>query len=209
MDKPVRAGHQTAPEWGSDVIVDMLRAFEIEYISMNPGSSFRGLHDSLINYGGDTRPQSILCPHEEIVVGVAHGYARAKGKPMAAAVHNIVGLQHASMAIYNAWCDRLPIVILGGTGPVDTAQRRPRIDWVHTANVQGNLVRDFVKWDDQPASVEAIPESFIRGYRLATTDPMGPVYLCYDTDIQEKKLDGGFEVPSLSRYPAPLPMQAP
>ncbi len=209
MSKPARVGETNRPEWGSDVIVDMLKAFGIEYISMNPGSSFRGLHDSLINYGGNTMPEAILCPHEEIVVGVAHGYARAKGKPMAAAVHDIVGLQHASMAIYNAWCDRLPIVILGGTGPIDTANRRPRIDWVHTANVQGNLVRDFVKWDDQPGSVEAIPESFIRAYRLATTDPMGPVYVCYDTDIQEKKLDGEFQCPSLDRYPAPMPMQAP
>ena len=109
---------------------------------------------------------------------------------MGAAVHNVVGLQHASMAIYNAWADRLPVIVMGGTGPMDTANRRPWIDWVHTALVQGNLVRDFVKWDDQPGSVEAVPESFIRAYRLATTDPMGPVYICYDGEVQEKKLDG-------------------
>lgn len=209
MSKTARVVEKPRPEWGSDVIVDMLKAFEIEYVSLNPGSSFRGLHDSLINYGGNRMPEAILCPHEEIAVGVAHGYARAKGKPMAAAVHNVVGLQHASMAIYNAWCDRLPVIVLGGTGPTDTAHRRPRIDWVHTAVVQGNLVRDFVKWDDQPASVEAIPESFIRAYRLATTDPMGPVYVCYDADVQEKKLNGDTCLPSLDRYPAPLPMQAP
>ena len=209
MSKAARVAEKPKPEWGSDVIVDMLKAFEIEYVSLNPGSSFRGLHDSLINYGGNRMPEAILCPHEEIAVGVAHGYARAKGKPMAAAVHNVVGLQHSCMAIYNAWCDRLPVIVLGGTGPVDTAHRRPRIDWVHTAMVQGNLVRDFVKWDDQPGSVEAIPESFIRAYRLATTDPMGPVYVCYDADVQEKKLNGGTYVPSLDRYPAPLPMQAP
>jgi thiamine pyrophosphate-dependent acetolactate synthase large subunit-like protein len=128
---------------------------------------------------------------------------------MAAAVHNVVGLQHSSMAIYNAWCDRLPVIVLGGTGPTDTAHRRPRIDWVHTAMVQGNLVRDFVKWDDQPGSVEAVPESFIRAYRLATADPMGPVYICYDADVQEKKLDGDFPISSLDRYPAALPIQAP
>jgi len=209
MSKTARVVEKPRPEWGSDVIVDMLKAFEIEYVSLNPGSSFRGLHDSLINYGGNRMPEAILCPHEEIAVGVAHGYARAKGKPMAAAVHNVVGLQHASMAIYNAWCDRLPVIVLGGTGPTDTAHRRPRIDWVHTAVVQGNLVRDFVKWDDQPASVEAIPESFIRAYRLATTDPMGPVYICYDADVQEKQLNGDACLPSLDRYPAPLPMQAP
>ncbi|HXG50951.1 MAG TPA: thiamine pyrophosphate-binding protein [candidate division Zixibacteria bacterium] len=209
MSQPAHIVEKPRPEWGSDVIVEMLKAFGIEYVALNPGSSFRGLHDSLANYGGNRMPEMILCPHEEIAVGVAHGYARAKGKPMAAAVHNVVGLQHSCMAIYNAWCDRLPVLVLGGTGPTDTAHRRPRIDWVHTACVQGNLVRDFVKWDDQPASVEAIPESFIRAYRLATTDPMGPVYLCYDADIQEKKLDGEVPIPSLERYPAPLPLQAP
>ena len=196
-------------EWGSDVVVDLLKAFEFEYIAINPGATFRGLHDSLVNYGGNRAPEIILCNHEEIAVALAHGYARAKGKPMAAAVHNIVGLQHASMAIYNAWADRLPVIVLGGTGPMDSANRRPWIDWVHTANVQGNLVRDFVKWDDQPGSVEAVAESFIRAYRLATADPQGPVYICYDADVQEKKLDGAAAFPSLDRYPAALPLQAP
>ncbi|HEY7167291.1 MAG TPA: thiamine pyrophosphate-binding protein [Candidatus Binatia bacterium] len=195
-------------EWGSDVIVDVLKAFDIEYVAINPGATFRGLHDSLVNYGGNHSPEIILCTHEEIAVALAHGYARAKGRPMGAAVHNVVGLQHASMAIYNAWADRLPVIVMGGTGPMDTANRRPWIDWVHTALVQGNLVRDFVKWDDQPASVEAVPESFVRAYRLATTDPMGPVYICYDGEVQEKKLDA--EIPfALDRYPAPLPLQAP
>jgi thiamine pyrophosphate-dependent acetolactate synthase large subunit-like protein len=195
-------------EWGSDVIVDMLKAFGIEYIAINPGATFRGLHDSLVNYGGNHAPEIILCPHEEIAVALAHGYARAAGKPMAAAVHNVVGLQHASMAIYNAWADRLPVIVLGGTGPMDSANRRPWIDWVHTANVQGNLVRDFCKWDDQPGSVEAVPDSFVRAYRLATTDPMGPVYICYDSDVQEKQLQADVTA-DISRYPAPLPMQAP
>ena len=196
-------------EWGSDVVVDLLKAFEVEYIAINPGATFRGLHDSLVNYGGNHAPEIILCNHEEICVALAHGYARAKGRPMAAAVHNIVGLQHASMAIYNAWADRLPVIVLGGTGPMDSANRRPWIDWVHTANVQGNLVRDFVKWDDQPGSVEAVPDSFIRAYRLATSDPQGPVYICYDADVQEKQLDDEVSFPSLDRYPAALPVQAP
>ena len=112
----------------------LLKAFEIEYIAINPGATFRGLHDSLVNYGGNHAPEIILCNHEEIAVALAHGYARAKGKPMAAAVHNVVGLQHASMAIYNAWADRLPVIVMGGTGPMDSANRRPWIDWVHTAN---------------------------------------------------------------------------
>jgi acetolactate synthase-1/2/3 large subunit len=209
MSKAARIVEKPRAEWGSDVIVDLLKAFEIEYIAINPGATFRGLHDSLVNYGGNRAPEIILCNHEEIAVAFAHGYARAKGRPMAAAVHNVVGLQHASMAIYNAWADRLPVIVLGGTGPMDTANRRPWIDWVHTANVQGNLVRDFCKWDDQPASVEAVPDSFIRAYRLATTDPQGPVYICYDGDVQEKKLDGDVPSVSLDRYPAPLPLQAP
>lgn len=208
MSKAQKIEKPTA-EWGSDVVVDLLKAFEIEYVAINPGATFRGLHDSLVNYGGNHAPEIILCTHEEIAVAVAHGYARAKGKPMGAAVHNVVGLQHASMAIYNAWADRLPVIVMGGTGPMDTANRRPWIDWVHTALVQGNLVRDFVKWDDQPGSVEAVPESFVRAYRLATTDPMGPVYICYDGEVQEKKLDGEIPFSSLDRYPAPLPLQAP
>ena len=127
-------------EWGSDVVVDLLKAFEFEYIAINPGATFRGLHDSLVNYGGNHAPEIILCTHEEIAVALAHGYARAKGRPMAAAVHNVVGLQHASMAIYNAWADRLPVIVLGGTGPMDTANRRPWIDWVHTAILSNGMI---------------------------------------------------------------------
>ena len=196
-------------EWGSDVVVDLLKAFEIEYIAINPGATFRGLHDSLVNYGGNHAPEIILCNHEEIAVALAHGYARAKGKPMAAAVHNVVGLQHASMAIYNAWADRLPVIVLGGTGPMDTANRRPWIDWVHTALVQGNLVRDFVKWDDQPASVEAVPDSFIRAYRLATTDPRDRFISATTATCRKSNSIGEVSFPSLERYPAPLPLQAP
>ena len=209
MSKAARIVERPQPQFGSDVIVDLLKGFGVEYVALNPGATFRGLHDSLVNYGGNHMPEIITCTHEEITVAMAHGYARAKGKPMAAAVHNIVGLQHASMAMYNAWCDRLPVIVMGGTGPMDTARRRPWIDWVHTALVQGNMVRDFVKWDDQPGSVAAVPDSFIRAYRLATTDPMGPVYICYDGDVQEVKLNGKIPSYSLDRYPAPLPMQAP
>src|SRR5688500_6866455 len=128
----------TSAEYGSDLVVDLLRAAAIEYVAFNPGATFRGLHDSLVNYGGPGAPQHILCCHEEIAISVAHGYAKAKGKPMAAITHNVVGLQHASMAIFNAFCDRVPIVVLGGTGPMDTTKRRPWIDWIHTALIQGS-----------------------------------------------------------------------
>ncbi|MBI2089399.1 MAG: thiamine pyrophosphate-binding protein [Deltaproteobacteria bacterium] len=195
-------------EYGSDVVVDLMKAFDIEYAAFNPGATFRGIHDSIVNYGGNYKPEVIFCCHEEISVALAHGYAKAKGKPMVAIVHNIVGLQHASMAIFNAWCDRAPVIVLGGTGPMNTKRRRPRIDWIHTALVQGNQVRDYVKWDDQPYSLASVPESFIRGYRIATTEPMAPVYINYDADIQEDAVRESIEIPDVSRFAPPASMQA-
>ncbi|MGH7834162.1 MAG: thiamine pyrophosphate-binding protein [Candidatus Binatia bacterium] len=195
-------------EFGSDVVVDLMKAFDIEYAAFNPGATFRGIHDSIVNYGGNHRPEVIFCNHEEISVAVAHGYAKAKGKPMVAIVHNIVGLQHASMAIFNAWIDRVPIIVLGGTGPMNTLRRRPRIDWIHTALVQGNQVRDYVKWDDQPYNLASVPESFIRGYRIATTEPTAPVYINYDADIQEDAVTEAIEIPDVSRFAPPGPVQA-
>ncbi len=196
------------PEFGSDVIVDLMKAFDIEYAAFNPGATFRGIHDSIVNYGGNYKPEVIFCCHEEISVALSHGYAKAKGKPMVAIAHNIVGLQHASMAIFNAWCDRVPVMVLGGTGPMNTMRRRPRIDWIHTALVQGTQVRDYVKWDDQPYNLASVPESFIRGYRIATTEPMAPVYINYDADLQEDVIKEVIEIPDLSRYSSPAPMQA-
>src|SRR5213594_726200 len=197
----------TRPEFGSDLVVDLLRAAQIEYVAFNPGATFRGVHDSLVNYGGNSRPEIILCCHEEIAVSLAHGYAKAKGKLMAAITHNVVGLQHASMAIFNAFCDRAPILVLGGTGPMDTTKRRPWIDWIHTALVQGSLVRDYVKWDDQPASVAAIPEAFVRAWRIALTEPQGPVYLCLDAALQEEGLERAIPLPDLTRFAPPTSPQ--
>ncbi len=167
--------------YGSDLMVEMLRELGIRFIALNPGASYRGLHDSLVNFG-EGGPEILMCAHEEFAVAMANGYARVTGKPMATGLHNVVGLQHASMAIFNAWCDRTPIINLGGGGPQDANQRRST-DWVHTALVQGTLVRDFVKFDDQPYSVDSVPESFLRAYRIATTEPKGPVYLCLDSDV--------------------------
>jgi acetolactate synthase-1/2/3 large subunit len=196
------------PQYGSDVVVDMMKAFDIEYAAFNPGATFRGIHDSIVNYGGNYKPEVIFCHHEEISVAIAHGYAKAKNKPMIAIVHNMVGLQHASMAIFNAYIDRVPIMVLGGTGPMNSKRRRPRIDWIHTALVQGNQVRDYTKWDDQPYSLADVPDSFIRGYRIATTDPMAPVYINYDADIQEDALTSIMDVPDVRRYSTPAPTQA-
>jgi len=192
-------------QYGSDVIVDMMQSFGIEYASLNPGSSFRGLHDSIVNYGKNN-PQIITCQHEEIAVQIAHGYGRVKGRPMVAIVHNVVGLLHACMAIYYAHLDRVPIIVGGATGPMDTERRRPHIDWNHTALVQGNAVRDYVHWDDQPYSIEAIPDSFARGYRIASTQPQGPVYLCWDAALQEDPVTGPIPTIDAGRAQPPAPM---
>jgi acetolactate synthase-1/2/3 large subunit len=207
-DTPLATATSRRPQYGSDVMVDLLRICGIEYTACNPGATFRGLHDSIVNYGGNHMPELIECCHEEISVAMAHGYAKATGKPMAALLHNIVGLQHASMAIFNAWCDRAPVLTIGGTGPMDTSLRRPWIDWIHTALVQGNLVRDFVKWDDQPHNLNSVPESFLRAYRIAMTDPQGPVYVCYDAGIQEELVPTSVPLPDPRRYGPPAPPQA-
>jgi thiamine pyrophosphate-dependent acetolactate synthase large subunit-like protein len=144
-----------AAEYGSDVVAQTLRALEVPFIALNPGASFRGLHDSLVNFLGNERPQMLLCLHEEHAVAIAQGYAKVTGRPLAVAVHSNVGLMHATMAIFNAWCDRMPVIVIGATGPVDAMRRRPWIDWIHTAADQGALVRSYVKWDAQPASAGA------------------------------------------------------
>jgi acetolactate synthase-1/2/3 large subunit len=196
--------YERDPRWGSDVIVDVLRALGIEYVALNPGASYRGLHDSLVNYGGNRQPQLLLCHHEETAVHIAQAYYKASGRLMGAIVHNVVGLQHATMAIFNAWCDRVPVLVLGGTGPMEAGLRRPWIDWIHTANLQGNLVRDFVKWDDQPHGVGDIAESLLRAYRTALTAPGGPVYVCFDAELQESPLTAPPPLPDVARYrPAP------
>lgn len=201
----LESGRATAPQWGSDVAAEMLRRLEIPYIALMPGASFRGLHDSIVNHLGNECPSMILCNHEEVAVAVAHGYAKFAGRGMAAAVHSTVGLMHASMTIFCAWCDRAPVLVLGGTGPMDATTRRPWIEWIHTARAQGELVRDFTKWEDQPASVAAIPESILRAWQLAHLEPRGPAYVCLDLTLQEQRLDGLIELPDPSRVAAPTP----
>jgi acetolactate synthase I/II/III large subunit len=173
--------------YGSDVMVDAIQACGFKYVSLNPGSSYRGLHDSLVNYGGND-PEIITCNHEKLAVGIAHGYAKAAREPMACILHDIVGLLQGTMGIYYAWIDRAPVVVFGGAGPMAYDRRRPNIDWIHTANVQGNVVRDYTKWDDQPASIASVPESVMRGYRIATAQPQGPVYIALDAGLQEDEV---------------------
>jgi benzoylformate decarboxylase/acetolactate synthase-1/2/3 large subunit len=188
--------------YGSDVVVDLLRARGIRYASLNPGSSFRGLHDSIVNHGGN-EPELILCPHEKVAVGIAHGYTKASGEPMAAILHDVVGLLHGAMGIYYAYIDRAPVLVLGGAGPMDTTRRRPNIDWIHSANVQGNAVRDFTKWDDQPATIPSIPASLLRALRVATAEPRGPVYVALDAGLQEDEAPDDLVLPDPSAFATP------
>jgi thiamine pyrophosphate-dependent acetolactate synthase large subunit-like protein len=197
-----------SPEWGSDAVAALLRGLRIEYLSLNPGASYRGLHDSVVNYLGNERPQMLLCLHEEHAVGIAHGYAKVSERPMAVGVHSNVGLMHASMAIFNAFCDRVPMLVLGATGPLDAAERRPWIDWLHTAVDQAALVRPFLKWDDQPGSVDAAVQSLARAYVLSTTRPCAPVYLCLDSSLQERRLTAPVELPPIERFRPPPPPNA-
>jgi thiamine pyrophosphate-dependent acetolactate synthase large subunit-like protein len=189
-----------APQYGSDVVAETLRALALPYIALVPGASFRGLHDSLVNYLGNRDPQMLLCLHEEHAVAIAHGYAKVTGQPMAVALHSNVGLFHATMAIFNAWCDRMPVLILGATGPVDAVKRRPWIDWIHTARDQGAIVRPYVKWDDQPASPEAAREALLRAMWHTRTAPQGPVYVNLDAGMQEAPLAAPLPPIAAARY---------
>src|SRR5918992_1434176 len=171
---------KSTQRWQSDVIVDLIKQYEFPYIALNPGASYRGLHDSLVNYG-ENQPPMLLCNHEKIAVQIAHGYAKASGRPMMAIVHDVVGLLHAPMGIYYAYIDRCPVFIVGATGPMDEKYRRPFIDWIHTAFAQGDVVRNFTKWDYQPGSIHGVPE--------------GPVYLCYDSALQESPLKEDVPLP--------------
>jgi acetolactate synthase I/II/III large subunit len=190
------------PVWGSDVMADVIAALGVRFVSLNPGSSYRGLHDSLVNHTGD-RVEMICCPHEKIAVGIAHGYAKATGEPMAAILHDVVGLLHGSMGIYYAHLDRAPVLVPGGAGPAEHARWRPNIDWIHSANVQGGAVRDFTKWDHEPRSVRDVPLTLARAARVAMSEPRGPVYVALDAGLQEDRLTEPVELPDFSRLGPP------
>ncbi len=191
--------------WASDVMAEMLRRLDLRYIALTPGASYRGLHDSLVNYLGNSDPQMLVCLHEEHAVGIAQGYSKVTERPMGVALHSNVGLMHATMAIFNAWCGRNPMVILGATGPGDADVRRPWIDWIHTAKDQGALIRHYTKWDDEPRSVGAAVESILRAYQIAATPPYGPTYVCLDVGLQESKLDSEVRFPDTTRFKPGVP----
>ena len=196
-------------EWGSDAVAAVVRELGFEYIALVPGSSFAGLHDSFVNYLHED-PPLLVCLHEEHAVGIAHGYARVTGKPMLAVLHSNVGLMHATMAFFSAWCDRMPAVVIGANGPLDARQRRPWIDWIHSARDPAAMIRHYTKWDDMPASVEAAVDSVIRATQLASTLPMGPTYVVVDMTDQDRELTAPVALPDKRRFappelPGPMP----
>ena len=168
----------------SDYMVDVIKSMKIEYIYSNPASSFRGLHESLINYGKNTMPEFLTVTHEEASVAMCHGHFKATGKPQMALMHGTVGLQHAAMAVYNAWADRVPLIMIGGND-LDASKRPPGVPTVHSAQDINALVRDFTKWDDQPVSLQHFSQSFVRAYKYAMTPPYGPVMIALDAGLQQ------------------------
>jgi thiamine pyrophosphate-dependent acetolactate synthase large subunit-like protein len=204
-ERPVPGEGAANTAWGSDAIAAVLRQLDIPFVALNPGASYRGLHDSLVNFLGNERPQMLLCLHEESAVAIAHGWAKVTERPMAAIVHSNVGLMHATMAVFNAWCDRSPLLLLGATGPVDATKRRPWIDWIHTARDQGALIRHYTKWDDQPASIGAAQEALLRASLIARTAPRGPVYVNLDATLQEEPIAEMPPAPEVARYLPPAP----
>lgn len=197
--------NESTEYWGSDAIADLIRALQIPFIVLNPGSSFRGLHDSLVNHLGNNQPEIITVLHEEHAVAMAHGYFKASGRMLAVVMHSNVGLMHGTMAVYNAWCDRVPVLMLGATGPVDAPRRRPWIDWLHTSQDQAALIRPYIKWDGQAISIAGAQEALLRAHQIALTPPMGPTYVCLDVPMQEELVGDRLPTPDVRRFPVPAP----
>jgi thiamine pyrophosphate-dependent acetolactate synthase large subunit-like protein len=205
LDRPENLG-KPQMKWGSDVVAEVTRRLDLKYIALVPGASYRGFHDSIVNYLGNHNPQMVICLHEEHAVSIADGYGKVTEEPMAVALHSNVGLMHATMPIFNAWCDRTPMIIFGATGPVDAHRRRPWIDWIHTSKDQASMIRNYTKWDDQPASPQAAVESVLRANQITRSAPYGPVYICLDAGLQESSLSEEVSIPDPSRFaPAPSP----
>src|SRR6516162_7040027 len=182
---PPRADVYTTDRPGSDFMLEAIKSLGIEYVAANPGSTFRALHESILNYGGTKMPELLTCCHEESSVGMAHGYAKIEGKPMMIMAHGTVGLQHASMAIYNAYADRVPVYIVIGN-VADGPFRRSDVEWAHAVQDAPLIVRDYTKWDDAPISLTQFSESAMHAYKIMMTPPMGPVVLVADAVLQEE-----------------------
>ena len=204
----LQANKSTA-EFGSDVMADVISDMGFKHVFVLPGSSFRGLHDSLVNHLRNHDPEMIMCNHESIVVAMAHGYAKASGTTGLCVVHDLVGLMCASVSVFDAWVDRVPLLIFGGSGPQDPARRRP-IDWTHTASMQCDLVEPFSKWTAEPITLQATVDTMLRANKIASSKPQGPAYVSLDLGVQEDPLPENIEIPSadLDRFQPPAPLAA-
>lgn len=202
---PLAAREMTlVPKAGSDFMVDVMKTLPVDYITTMPGSTFRGFHESIINYGGNKAPEMLTCLHEEVAVGMGHGYFKVAGKPLAALIHGVVGVQHGSMAIYNAYADRVPVIVMIGN-TLALEERRPGVEWTHSAQDNNALLRDFTKWDDMPVSLPHFAESTVRGWRIAMTPPFAPVAITVDGELAENAIkDEPASIPKLSRLSAPV-----
>jgi acetolactate synthase-1/2/3 large subunit len=209
VEAPKGTCKSNKPAYGSDAVVELLNGFGFDYAFLNPGSSYRGLQDSIVNYNANVKPKVILGLHEDVVTAMAQGYATASGRPALCILHNLVGLMHGVMGIFNIYCSGMPVVILGGSGPSDINLRGP-VDYLHSANTQGELVRSFVKWEDEATTVEGVLDSVMRGYKIANTSPKGPVYIAFDSGLQEQALDQSIERPKVDhpRFQPPVPPAA-
>ena len=199
FDRPAPSAN-AGMAWTSDIAAELLRRFGVRYIAQNPGSSFGALHDSLVNYLGNDDPTMLLCLNENQVVAIAQGYAKVTEEPMGCIMHSNVGLLAGTMSIYNAWCDRVPMIMLGAGGPADAARRVPWINWIHSSKDQGALIRHFTKWDAEPHSPQAMVEAMLRANILTRQAPKGPVYICLDIGLQDAAVPEGFEFPDLARF---------
>jgi acetolactate synthase-1/2/3 large subunit len=202
--------NQPVAEYGSDLIAELIGHLGHDYIFLTPGSSFRGVHDSLVNHTRNHKPQIILVAHEEMAVAMAQGYCKATGRPAMCFLHDLVGVQHATMAFYNAMADRMPVVVLGGSGPADPAHRR-KTDWIHSANTQCDIVRDVTKWTDEPITLQACLDSMARAQHIATSAPSAPTYVSVDVVVQEAEIPDGVTMPEVSapRFQPTAPIAAP
>jgi thiamine pyrophosphate-dependent acetolactate synthase large subunit-like protein len=193
----------TVSDAGSDFMVDVLKTLDLEYVTVNPGGSIRGLHESIIHYGKNTKPELISVMHEEIGVAICHGYARAAGKPMAALIYGVLGIQHAAMAVYNAYADRVPVVMFAGNVG-DQSKRFGPPTWYHSATDLAPLLAGALKWSDRPVSATYIADSLQNACRLASTAPMGPVLVTLDDWLQENSLTGMRDTLSVGAYHPPV-----
>ena len=190
----------------SDFMVDVIKTLDIKYLPANPASSYRSIHESLIDYGGNKMPEFLTCTHEESGVGIAHGYYKVAGKPLMTLVHGTVGLQHASMAIYNAFCDRVPVIVVNGND-MDAAHRPPGVPTVHSAQDINAIVRDYTKWDDTPVSAQHFAQSFVRAYKIATTAPCAPVAISLDSGMSQEPIDDKGQKLYIPKYVKGTPPQ--